>query len=208
MKHPVPRTRYGQALKLNDLEIASKDIIPILIEDVRFLEKQYLHNRKDMASARAAFRAYFSLIEAISYFTSEITLILSEIPELKRNLSEKEKEELAGKRIEIKSGKLIEKRLSNSFLERVKLALKSYSKLHGLNYRIDPQSNGWQCFIKAIDRRHRITHPKKIDDIRISENDYEIIKNAGKWFVEQQKEIDRLKEEKKKKEKEETKSLS
>lgn len=194
MKYSIKGIRKPVAQRFADLEKTSMSIIPILASDVQILCARIDKNQYDSTSARAAVRCYFSEVEAIIYFMKELTSILYETKKFGGILSEDEKEKLAGKRREIKRGKLRETILPRQpFLDKVKFVLKIYSKIHNIDYRIDHESKGWQKFVVASKIRHRLTHPSKIGDVDVSREDYDTVAFASKWFVDQQKEIDRLK---------------
>lgn len=194
MKYSIKRIRKPVCQRFADLEETSKSILPILASDVLVFCARIDKDQYDSISARAAVRCYFSEVEVIIYFMKELTNILCETKKFGGILSEDEKEKLAGKRHEIKRGKLREIILPRQgFLDKVKFVLKIYSKIHNIDYRIDHESKGWQKFVVASKIRHRFTHPSKIGDVDVSREDYDTVAFASKWFIDQQKEIDRLK---------------
>jgi hypothetical protein len=50
--------------------------------------------------------------------------------------------------------------------------------------RIDFSSAGWQNFTTAIAIRNRITHPKSLDDLTLSDGDLRSCADALHWFLE------------------------
>lgn len=194
MKYPVTGIRKPIRTRLEQLEAASDANIPILVSDIRTLCERIGADLYDETSARAVVRAHFSLIEAIIFYMKELTAIVMDFEGHGETLSKKEKEQLLGKRFEIRRGKLKEVPLPRqSFLERVKFTLKIYLKAWGVEYSINYKDEGWQKLVLALQIRDRLTHPAKSGDVALSRKDFETVSYGGRWFIERQKEIDHLK---------------
>jgi hypothetical protein len=73
-------------------------------------------------------------------------------------------------------------------------AVRSY--FFNIDYSIDYRNEGWQKFVLASKIRHRLTHPSKIGDVDLSQEDFNIVALGAKWFVDRQNEVDRLKHDK------------
>jgi hypothetical protein len=61
-----------------------------------------------------------------------------------------------------------------------------FSKVHGFDYQIDFKSPGWEKVNIAKEIRHRLTHPIKGADIKVSRQDYDNVALAAGGFLDQQ----------------------
>jgi hypothetical protein len=43
--------------------------------------------------------------------------------------------------------------------------------------------DGWRCFQQAVKIRHRLSHPKRAEDLDISDEEMKVIDRGGKWFT-------------------------
>jgi len=179
-KKPEP-TRQQLAL----LDTDAQEVISILVGDVQKCCDRINKNPYDESSARAAIRNYIALIEAILYFMKQLTLIRSGLKGYK--LISKDEESLTGKRFEIRRGEKREIPVQMKFLEDVKFTLRMFSKVLGLNFQINFEDPGWQKLNIAKEIRHRLTHPIKGADLKVSRQDYDDVSLAAKWFLEQQR---------------------
>lgn len=179
-KKPKP-TRQQLAL----LDTDSEDVISILVDDVQKCCDRINENPYDESSARTAVRNYISLVDAILYFMKQLTLIVNGFIGYKLTL--KEEESLRGKRFETKRGEQREIPVQMKFLDDVKFTFKMFGKVHGLDFQIDFKDPGWQRLKIAKEIRHRLTHPIKGADLKVSRQDYDDVSLAAKWFLEQQK---------------------
>ncbi|EHH2479586.1 hypothetical protein C9I98_17935 [Photobacterium sanctipauli] len=58
-----------------------------------------------------------------------------------------------------------------------------YARSKGLKDFRFPETSGWDDMKKAITIRNRITHPKSIEQITITNEELEVILRAKKWFT-------------------------
>ncbi|MCJ7588250.1 MAG: hypothetical protein MUQ00_10170 [Candidatus Aminicenantes bacterium] len=193
MKYPITGCGRPTGKSFRALEEASFSNIPILVSNILNLCSRIDKNNTDATSVRALIRASFSLNETILFYWKELSLILSERNNSKVKLTSKEIDSLKGRKVEIKKGKRVETPIRLNFLDRVKSTLKIYSKLWELNYGIDYKNAGWQKLDMASKIRDRLTHPDRKGDLDVSNEEYNTVRLASKWFIDQQNEIDRLK---------------
>ncbi len=122
------------------------------------------------------------MIAALTYKLKEdvYTLLESEgaqiTPEQERNL----KEQIVKRE---KNGQLQIKPFYQSLLKGVEYAFSNYALMHYIDYKIDKTHPGWQRLIDSLKIRNRITHPKKVSELEIHNDELVIIQSAGKWFI-------------------------
>ena len=185
MRYRIPKKPEPTRQQLALLDTDAQEVISILVDDVQKCCDKINKNPYDESSARAAIRNYIALIEAILYFMKQLTLIKSGLTGYK--LIPKDEESLKGKRFEIRRGKKREIPIQMKFLEDVKFTLRIFSKVLGLNFQINFEHPGWQKLNTAKEIRHRLTHPIKGADLKVSRQDYDDVSLAAKWFLEQQR---------------------
>ncbi|MEH6650585.1 MAG: hypothetical protein V7707_11220 [Motiliproteus sp.] len=67
--------------------------------------------------------------------------------------------------------------------DSIPFTMKCYAKHIGLNgFNFPSNSDGWEKLKLSIDLRHRITHPKTVQDLHVSINDFENLVAAKVWF--------------------------
>lgn len=67
--------------------------------------------------------------------------------------------------------------------DNLAFALRMYMRLHGLECEIDRSGTGWQSFKNALQIRHRVTHPRRADDLMISDVEIGTVELAYGWFM-------------------------
>ena len=63
------------------------------------------------------------------------------------------------------------------------------AKALGRDFELNLQGNGWVRYKKALKIRDRITHPKKIQNLAITDSEFDIVLNAWEWFHKQLNEL-------------------
>ena len=66
--------------------------------------------------------------------------------------------------------------------ENVKLAMRSFATATGATHKIDFGSKGGANFLKALEIRDKIVHPKRATDWQITTEDVAVIDAAWVWF--------------------------
>lgn len=76
----------------------------------------------------------------------------------------------------------------------LQFALKTFARATGnKNFILDKKNEGWQSYSEGVDIRNRITHPKNVSDLRITDEEIMKIKKALKWFREKFRQLIELK---------------
>ena len=130
---------------------------------------------------RTLFRTMFSLIEAMNGVLKEKAIQAACSGDKKRwNIT---KIELLGDyeyRI-LKTGKLERETLRRPFLNYTAFILRCIAE----ESYTEPSffaHNGWNEFQKAIDVRHRLTHPKKDTDMTVTDEELRSLQEAFRWY--------------------------
>ncbi len=69
-------------------------------------------------------------------------------------------------------------RTADNLIFGFRMAVKSCKE----KFTVDKSSKGWESFKKALKVRDRITHPKGIVDLNISDDEMDFILETGMWF--------------------------
>jgi hypothetical protein len=65
---------------------------------------------------------------------------------------------------------------------RVRLTVEIVKHLHP-EYAIDFGDKGWQQLLIGLDTRHRVTHPKSLTDLEVSDRECSLAVNGFFWFL-------------------------
>lgn len=66
---------------------------------------------------------------------------------------------------------------------RLRFVIPAYMRPHVSDFSLDLSGDGWQAFLEALSVRHRITHPKSLSDLDVTEDDLETTRKAFAWFM-------------------------
>ena len=66
--------------------------------------------------------------------------------------------------------------------DNLRFSFRAFAKAFGSSYSLDVSGSGWQSFKNAIDIRNRITHPKRLSDLNITEDNMKDIFAAIDWY--------------------------
>jgi hypothetical protein len=67
-------------------------------------------------------------------------------------------------------------------IENIRFAFRIYAGCFGPGFKLKTDGNGWNSYKNALKIRNRITHPKKIEDLKIPDEEWACIVNARTWF--------------------------
>jgi hypothetical protein len=130
---------------------------------------------------RTVVRTLFSLIEGLAFQLRQVTIASLEphagsltVPELA--LLREERYYLNAKG-EPEAGENFQK-----FLPNLLFTIRSYGKNHGATFQADTSTHGWQAMQHAVNLRNRITHPKSVADLTLSEQDQKYLIDASAWW--------------------------
>ena len=66
--------------------------------------------------------------------------------------------------------------------ENLRFAFRIYAECFGSGFKLKTDGNGWNAYKNALIIRNRITHPKKNNDLKISDGKWACIINTRTWF--------------------------
>lgn len=119
------------------------------------------------ALIRMRVRAVVSMLEAICFYFRHLSRDLCVL--LKKELSEDCRKLDDNKKIDMK--------------DKLKLSFRCLAYSLGKNIEIDVASSRWQNVCNLLERRHQLTHPTNIEDLQVTEKDYENANMAMFWLV-------------------------
>ena len=133
--------------------------------------------------AQSVRRMYVRLF--ISYVESVLATIRGEILEEFDHFSAAERAALTEITYDITDqGKPTEKALPVSLLKGLRFTFWMYAEVYGLDASPDYGGEGWRAFQDAVRIRNRITHPKQVASLAISDMEVARVDEAYRWFHE------------------------
>jgi hypothetical protein len=76
-----------------------------------------------------------------------------------------------------------------SLPKNIGFAFSSAARAFGVAYELKVDDAGWSTFKDALLIRNRITHPKSIDDLKLSDKEVQTVSDAAEWFLKVQREL-------------------
>jgi hypothetical protein len=143
---------------------------------------------KTESAERSFVRAAFAMIEGSVFNLKQIALALSRHG--KGNFSQAELVML-----EEVSYDLDDKGITKSQIrfiplsKNIRFAFSSAARAFGVAYELRVDDAGWSTFKDALLIRNRITHPKFIADLKLSDKEVQTVADAGEWFLRVQREL-------------------
>ncbi len=126
-----------------------------------------IHNRKQRLSK-------LHTEDFIQLTNSELSLVLEIQPEIDE------------------TGKVKDRQKFLRLLSNYRFSIRLFCKHMNLQFSLNTNSSGWTSFKKLIDIRNKITHPKKSGDINITDEQFQDVLEAYKWFMDNYKSIVKL----------------
>jgi hypothetical protein len=137
---------------------------------------------------RTYVRALFAAIEGINYRMKYLAINLSDSNQITFTVAEKAALLEESYDIDDKGNAVIMKgklRTANNLL----FSFKSLAQAFGVSYEVVRSSTEWNYFKEAVKIRDRITHPKCMDDLTISDKEVDIIGETTRWYITSIKQI-------------------
>lgn len=156
-----------------------KNIFRILNEDVDEAVAYGKSNPTPFAH-RSLIRAHFAMIEGLSFQLRQVTLAsLIDTDFLTSSEIALLREEKYS--IDSKGNPQIQESF-NSFLPSLLFTIRCYLKNHGASYQVNTADNGWVAMQKAIKIRNRVTHPRDVESLELSDIDLKNFRDAAVWW--------------------------
>ena len=135
-----------------------------------------------MSDKRLLVRSVFTFVESLSYLLKIQALHLLSPDQVSfgdRLVAQEEAFELGDDGVvKQRAGKL--RTISN-----IRFAFKFYAKAYENDFELDVASRGWQCLRRSLKVRDRLTHPKKLSDLLVADDEYTDSVKTFIWFERQ-----------------------
>lgn len=118
---------------------------------------------------RSLFRAYFAQVEGYTFALRQQVVWAADRGEVA--LTEAER------------ATLLESDRFNSLKKNVELAFEFFPRIVGGSYKLDKSTSGYQSFVRSMNVRHTLTHPKDPEDLLISGDALGDLNEAIRWFA-------------------------
>jgi hypothetical protein len=130
---------------------------------------------------RAYCKSLFSFVEGVSY------LLKREIVLLRKgegwDLDGKDEWVLTESRpAQMEDGKETRRPFFLPTLDNLTYALEEFAYWNWADYKIDKKSEGWSNLFKASNIRNKITHPKSLAGLHVSDSELSVLHNATEHF--------------------------
>ena len=178
--------------QLNKLEAMGQ----VLSQDMIDCEQLIKARPEDEGVKRSFIRCVFALIEGSVFNLKETALTLA-----KHGRGKFSHGELAMlEEVSYDLGDKGEAREQPKFIQltkNVRFAFSAAARAFQVTYELAVDDKEWSTFKDAIAIRNRITHPKSVDDLKLSDDEVQVVADAGSWFLKNkhtllQKFIDRM----------------
>ncbi len=171
MTNPEKLSKSGKEFKI---------ISNTLIDDVTITLEMIKNNDKQFWR-RTLVRSLFACIEGINHRMKFIDLELAGINSVKLSPADhalliEESYELDDK------GYAIPKKNKIRIAENLLFTLRITASLCKASFLIDKSKDYWWCFKESLKIRNRITHPKSLEDLVISDTELKVIVKTAKWY--------------------------
>ena len=145
-----------------------KELFSILYRDIEIANDNFKKSDDNGGyAARVLYRAFFALIEGMSYqFRSMALSFQNDYP----GYFSPEEELLLREEVPAldNKGDVILKDLYHKLLPAMLFGIKVYSKMHGGQFKADASGHLWDSMKEFVKIRNAITHPKSCQDIEIT----------------------------------------
>ena len=70
--------------------------------------------------------------------------------------------------------------------KNIRFAFSAATRAFQVKFELVVDDEGWSTFKDALGIRNRITHPKSIEDLKLSDEEVQTVTDAGSWFLHNQ----------------------
>jgi hypothetical protein len=170
--HPTPMSRAAAVDQL-------KDVYGILSADMDAV-MAYGSTNSTPFFHRTVVRTFFSMVEGLAFQMRQVTLATLEPY---GRLSVEEVALLREERYSLNTkGEPQTKESFQPVLSSLLFSLRTYVKNHGASFAPDVSHHGWQAMQRSVEIRNRVTHPKSVADLSLSEEDQKKLVDASHWW--------------------------
>lgn len=131
---------------------------------------------------RSFLRSFFSYVEGLTYILKQ--KVITQVEHDNRNnytvselaMLNEEQYNLSNRGEALTQRKFLP--TGDNFL----FAMRMYLKGEPVTLDLDVGGSEWQAFLKALEIRHRIVHPKSSKDFDLSDEEKELVMQVSEWF--------------------------
>ena len=179
-------SRWRFDSKLGELTMKLGDITrPMvrLLDDAQTAET-YLDQTDSQFARRAYIRSIFASLEGTLWLLKQVCL---KVPTVSgpRRFDPAEYALLQDQTYDLKNNG--ETSIQTKFLrlpDNLRFTFRVFNRLFGAQVDLGVSGAPWSAFLKALDVRHRITHPKKVDELDITDDELKLCREVSSWFNE------------------------
>ncbi|MCC7113679.1 MAG: hypothetical protein IT520_04755 [Burkholderiales bacterium] len=158
------------------------DMNTLLREDINCLLDKFDSDWASQTFRRLVVRACWSHIEAVVFGLKQISLTAQNLGS--GDISGKTRAFLEERQIVVNTvgdATIISVRADT--IKNVKLTLKLAARLFDVSWQPQFSGSEWPLFRESVQIRHRITHPKSLKELEITDDEYDSHKTAYLWFT-------------------------
>jgi hypothetical protein len=148
-------------------------------EDVR-LFAEFTSKDASPQQRRHFVRAFVTTVEALAWTFKR--LVLTRVEARQYDVTEAELAWLRERTFEMGEKGPREKTMYVPSRANVRFAVKHLAKAYGIALDLPTGDHEWESFRSTLARRNRLTHPKGIADLQISDDEAAEIAEAYRWF--------------------------
>jgi hypothetical protein len=171
----------GSKLELSPLHREASELLGQLALEVQVLIVEAGPELSEVSHIRrrVIIRSIFANIEALSYILRNLAV------HNKHAKSVKPEDMLIVSETSYdldNSGSITHRPLKLRTTASIRYSFALFKRSYGTNFDLDVTGKSWQSYLRALKVRDRITHPKGVDDITISEDEFLDAAECWHWF--------------------------
>ena len=179
------RDRRSFIIRIKKLKDLLNPII-YLLQDVSLAEKM-LEENDNQYLRRCYVRAVFAMVEGTIFILKQTVFAYGmshqEISNTKKLLSISDIVLLQEISIELgNNGKIVHGQEFLRTTDNLRFTVGIISKIFDCNLDLNTGSKNWENFLKSVNIRNRVTHPKSIEDFQISDDEIMIVRESCNWL--------------------------
>jgi hypothetical protein len=181
-ENPIDEAKLAQGQRMVEAYQQLIATATILHDDLAF-SAELLNRDGDQFWRRALIRAFFAQVEGMTNCLRRIAFDCRFQPNVNFSLSEEvilsqESYELDDK------GEVKTKQVKTPLLSYIKFCFKAYARAHLAEYELNVGDSRWDDFRRSVKIRDRLMHPKSSTDLKVSDEEMEMVHRAYSWFDE------------------------
>jgi hypothetical protein len=158
------------------------ELLPALVEDVKKAEEK-LDNQQ--YSRRVYVRALFAMIEGTIYAMKIALFGIAHSSSNSNKLKVPDLVVLKGSSFDLDDkGEVQEKEKYFRISDNLKFTVKLVNRLLLSSIDLGVGTQNWMHFVRTVKIRNKVTHPKNLNDLSISDKDLDCIRSVNSWFNE------------------------